>query len=207
MKFLLNKDKSSMLVIGNTVFTFDDPGPKEIDLDTVGGGLVKQIIYNCRRGLLACEDPQALLAKDAVPAPKLATEHERPIAKRIPIKPSDEPTEEDLKPLKKLLKSNVATIKKELAALPPGRIRKLKELETKGKWRKSLIAEMDRMIAKHIKDAKAAVGAMDVGGKVHAPGTEGSPNVSDIVESEVEEVEVTGPGAGTHVARDISEGC
>lgn len=206
MKFLLNKDKSSMLMVGNTVFTFDDPGPKEIDLDTIDHGLVKQLIYNCRRGLLACGDPEALLAKEITPIPRLATDHERPIPKRVPIKPSDEPTEEDIKPLKKLLKSSVATIKKELASLPPGRIRKLKELEMQGKWRKSLLAEMDRMIEKHTRDAKAAVGAMDVGGKVHAPGMTGSPNVSDIVESEEKEVEVNAPNH-RNVAADIVEGC
>lgn len=209
MKFLLNKDKSSMLVVGDTVFTFDDPGPKEIDLDAMAPGLVKQLIYNCRRGLLACGSPDELLAHDSKPIPQLVTDHERPIPQRQPIQPiPEDAAEEDLKSLKKMLKSKIPSIRKELATLPPGRVRKLKELEQAGKNRKRLIADIDKILAKHKETTKAAVGSADVGGKIHAPGAStGSPNVSDIVESEVEEVSVTGPGMDTHVARDISEGC
>ena len=190
MKFLLNKEKSSLLIFGDVIFTFDNPGPKDIDLNA-NSHLVKQVIYNCRRGFLACEDPDALLAMETNSVIVSPTQFNTPIPKHTPINPQ-EATEEDLKPLKQLLKSKIATIKKELITMSPGRVRKLKELESNGKNRKKLIESIDKIITKHTETTKASVGRADIEGKIHAPEIGGSPNVSDIVESEVEEVKIVG---------------
>lgn len=191
MKFQLKIEKSSFLSVAKTLFTYDNP-TQEIELDKLDKSQLSQVIYNCRRGLLACENPDKLLSLVPEPAvPMFNTAKEVPIPQNQPIVGQD-PLEEDLIYLKKILKGNIPTIKKIIPTLSIGRCRKLKELESKGKSRKNLIASLDKILDKFSINLSNKMGGMDVEGKVHTPGIPnvGSTNVSDIVESEVEKVTI-----------------
>lgn len=195
MKFQLNTDKSSFLNIAGVLFTYDSP-LHPIDVEQLDPVLLKQIIYNCKRGFLACDDPAKLLSmvpEPVQPVPTYTVPSTPPIVLTHPV--SADPFEEDLKELKALLKQKVPSIKKALPTLSIGRCRKLKELELEGRNRKGLLASINTMLNKFSESIASSIGTSDVGGKIYAPGVSGigSTNVSDIVESEEVEIKMAAP--------------
>lgn len=188
---LKNKEKVSMCMIGKHYFTYDEPGPKDIDLDSLSQSELNQLIYNARRGVLAVGDPKKLLEytkQTPAAAKSYSTPQERPI-KQEPVQAEDA-IEEDLKPLRELLRGSVNAIKRKVGTLTPGRVRKLLELEIQGKNRKGLKTHLNELLAKHAETVMGQVGDEDIGDKITAQGVAAttSPQVTDVVESEVEQV-------------------
>lgn len=196
MLFKLNTEKSGLLIIGDITFTFDEPGPVEISLESSSAEIFNQLVYSCKTGILKCGDPDKLIAmiekqkkppfrsQAAVAAPV------RPVKKDETVLPGD-PIEEDLKDLKSLLKKNVSSVKKELPGLSPGRLRKLAELEKTGKNRKALLSLLTNLLNKHADTVAKNVSGSDIAGTTHEVGISvGSPQVSDIIDSEIEEVTI-----------------
>ena len=201
MEFLLNKEKTALLMIGKTAWTYDEPGPTEIDLNSISQLELNQIVYNCRRGYLFCGDPEALMALIETVRPPRSAQVPVPVvpAPVIPRKPIKTKNifKDDIHDLKKLLKSTVSSIKKDVCDLPVSKVRKLLALEKSGKKRKSLISLFNEIITKHQSSVQGVVGDKDVGKHIYPIGVSGigSPNVSDIVESE-EEIIICKPTEG-----------
>lgn len=188
---LRDRERVSMCIIGPHTFTYDEPGPKDIDLESLSQQELNQLVYNARRGVLAVGDPDELLrlaSKAPATAQSYSTPHEQPIPKE-PVQGEDV-IEEDLKELRELLRGSVSSVKRGVQGLTPGRVRKLLELELEGKNRKSLKTHLNEVLAKHAESVVGQVGDEDTGDKITAVGVANStsPLVTDIVESEIEQV-------------------
>ena len=196
MEFQLrDPDKTGFIIVAGNTFTYDEPGPHEINVEGLPPGDRNQLLYNCRRGVLACSEPKKLeeLCEVVTQAAKsYATPAERPINPAQPPKIEEvvDPIEEDLKGLRAMLRKSVNTIKKEAKGLPFGRMRKLLELETKGKNRKGVKTFLNEILAKQAEKVMNTVGDEDAGTKFTpiGVGAIGGQQVSDVVESELEQV-------------------
>lgn len=188
---LADRDKVDMLFIGNLHFTFENPGPFDIELDKFSAAEKNAIIYNVRRGILKVDDLESL--KQATigspgASPTFSTATEAPIPSDVPID-LDGYLKIQLKNLKNFLKGGVTTVKKEAVRLPPEELRKLLELETQGQSRKTLVSFLEELLDKHQQMVIARVGTEDLVSMI--PGIGNLDNITDVVESEVEEVRLT----------------
>ena len=192
MKFLLDTSKYGFLMVAGTVWTGDDPGPKEIDLDQLSKAEVEQLMSNCVRGFLKVEDPDGFLAyaqqdtiAKVVPPPPVIPSPPIP----VPLDPEIAPKTNGEK-FSSILKQRAASIKKLLPSFSIGQLRKLEELEKKGKSRKGLLKELSAMLAKHSESVSKSIDTSGTGEERFLVGVNGinSPNVSDIVESEVKQI-------------------
>lgn len=196
MQFQLrDPDKVGFIVVAGNAFTYDEPGPAEIDVESLPLDQRNQLLYNCRRGVLACSEPDKLveLCESVLPAAKAyVTPAERPVpaARPTSIQEVVDPIEEDLKELRALLREPIKAIQRRVHDLPIGRTRKLLELETKGKNRKGVKSYINEILAKHAESVLGSVGDEDAGDKltITGIGQVGSKQVSDVVESELEQV-------------------
>jgi len=196
MQFQLrDPDKVGFIIVAGNTFTYDEPGPHEIDVESLPLDQRNQLLYNCRRRVLACSEPEELvkLCEAVMPAAKsYATPAEKPVKATQPPQIDEvvDPFEEDLKQLRAMLQLGVNKIKKQAKDLPVGRVRKLLELEANRKNRKSLKAFLNDILAKHAEGVLDSVGDEDTGEKFTPVGVGniGSKQVTDVVESELEQV-------------------
>jgi len=191
---LKDKDRTGMCMIGTRLsFTWDNPGPIDIDVNKLTPEEVKQVVYNVNRGVLTVDpvdELQALVDK-IPPATALGgapVAHIPPVTPQQSLDPAKE-IEDDIKKLNKLLLSSIDTIKKETRGFRAARLRRLRELETEGQKRDSLLVYLDELLKTYTASVAASVGNEDVGGKfaAHAPGSV-STQVGDVVESEMQEI-------------------
>lgn len=192
---LANPDKVGFIIVAGNTFTYDEPGPAEINVESLPRDQKNQLLYNCRRGVLACSAPGQLvkLCENVMSVAKsYSTPAERPVhATTSPlIAEVVDPIEEDLKELKALLEQSVNTIKRKATDLSVGRIRKLLELEVSSKNRKGLKTFLDEFLAKHAKSVLGSVGDEDTGEKLFSTGAGqiGSGQVTDVEESDLTQV-------------------
>lgn len=196
MQFQLrDPDKVGFIIVAGSTFTYDEPGPHEIDVESLPLDQRNQLLYNCRRQVLACSEPERLveLCEAVMPAAKsYSTPAEKPITPNTAPQIDEvvDPIEEDLKELKAMLQLGVHKIKKQARDMPVGRVRKLLELEGKDKNRKSLTSFLNEILAKHAENVLDSVGTEDAGQKFTPVGVQqiGSKQVTDVVESELEQV-------------------
>ena len=197
MRFELNIEKSPFCTVGPYSFTFGQE-EHEIDVDQLPDPLKRQLLYNINRGVLLSNDENGLAALAGAMQPVTPVPQEQvPIqyqkvaeAVRVPVK---DPIQEDLKPLRALLRKTVATVKKESASYSVGKLRKLLELEKDGKNRKSVISFLKEYLEKHELSVVARVGPPDDDDSYKtldrlSIDPRRSTQVSDIVESEEEQV-------------------
>lgn len=188
MKIELNTEKSSFCIIGSYSFTF---GQTEYDVDpeTLSPDLRKQFIYNLRRGVLLTKEAGALerLLEDEVQIEAPATPAQQPQVLQ-PILSDSQRIEEDLKQLRKTLAGNIASVKAEAVNFRVARLRKLLELEKEGKARKSLISFLSELLDQHSSSVLSAVGSEDIGDSHQVDPQATSTQITDIVESEGEEI-------------------
>lgn len=192
---LANPERVGFIIVAGATLTFDEPGPVEIDVESLPLDQKNQLLYNCRRGVLACGEPDELIrmCESLVSVAKsYSTPDENPINPTTPPPIVDvvDPVEEDLKELKTMLKLSVETIKSKVVDLSPSRTRKLLELEVAGKSRKGLKTFLNEILAKYAQGVLDSVGDEDVGDKysLTTAGQIGSKQVSDVVESDLEQV-------------------
>lgn len=197
MKIKLNEDKSSMCGIGKKVFlNFENPGPIELDPKTLDRQELGQLVMLIRMQHVLVSDVDELnsiLEGLQKSAPQPATAKPTPVtapAREVTI---EDLQEQDTAALKKILAGSMASVKKDIAALPPSKIRKLLELERQGTARKGIINLATELLAKHQEAVTAKVGTEDIGTATDASKAEIGKgmrgvildNISDIVESEV----------------------
>ena len=176
-------------------FTLDDPGPKDVDIAALGHAEKTQLLYNYRRGALLVRETDReeflKLTQDTPAAVKSYT-----TGAEVPIDPKEPPknalqqqSELEVK-LKSYLKSHWAAIKKEIPNMDMPTIKNLRVLEEAGKGRKSLLKAFDAAIEAHVKSVQSKVAGPDIAGMVHEVGLGNLPstNISDVVESDEEEV-------------------
>jgi hypothetical protein len=189
---LKDRDRNSMLFLNSELhFTYDSPGPIEVELDDLDETLKNRLLYNCRRNLLVVDD-QGVLEKacEGVPAAAktYSTPAERPIEQ--PQLMEKELAAEKTR-FRKILKGKIPSVKKEAAQLRPGQLRSLMEFEEKGKNRKKLMSFFRECLDRLEKAVAARVGDQDAGDSIHpvmVP-AQTSDQVSDVVDSEeVEQV-------------------
>lgn len=186
MQVTLNPDKAAFCTIGATSWTFGEPGPHDVDLTKLSVQEANQLLYNLRRGVLSADDFSELEKMlDLAPSPQYATPREVPIKEPPKI---EDALEEDKKELKKILSGNAASVKKIAQTLRPGRLRKLLELEREGKKRKGVVSFLSELIESHTKSVTANLGIDDMQAQDMVKVNELSTQLTDIVESEVEEV-------------------
>ncbi len=191
MQITLNLDRGSFCFIGQHAFTYGEPGPKEIDIETLSDEERKQLLYNIKRGTLIIDDDSVL--SQLAESNAAAISQESPRIQQRPVQVQDlspeEAIEKDLEELKTLLKDEVATVKKEATSLRPARARKLLELERDGKARKSVVSFLEKLIDSHasIVTAKFAE-ELEIEDRVKT--SQLSTQLTDIVESEEEQVTI-----------------
>lgn len=185
MEVELNTDRSGFLTIGSQVFTYGDPGPRKIDVDGLSPEERRQFIYNINRGVLKAKDIEGLVPEQPVAAaPQQAlAQPAQPLQNAI-----DKAVEEQYKKLKTLSGKAVASIKKEAVDLGANELQKLKTLELEGKKRKSVLGLIDELLEKHQSTVLANVGGDDVGAMFADDPQGTSTQVSEVVESDMEQV-------------------
>jgi len=200
MNFKLNRDKSSFLMIGKTLFTYDDPDHSITDLSDPL--IVRQLVYNCQVGILDCDKKSELFAlvvpePPKTPAPARAPVAPTPPPKIDPMKPiATQATVEafmkdELQELRSLLKQRVPSIKKALPDLSIRKLRKLKELEEGWKNRKALLSDIDALLLKHSSAVGSSIEATIADEtKITFPGQINISGVTDVVESEIETITI-----------------
>jgi len=195
---LADRDRRSLLFIGPLTFTYDDPGPKEIDLRNFSKDQIDQIVYNWRQGVLIVDDEDELKswAEASTPTAKGYSTPAGPVPQIDPARPTAkspvEAQEEAAKQLKKLLSGRIPTIRAALPGLRMAELRKLLELEKSRKARKKVITMLEEVIASHENEVLASVGTQDLSQMAGIHSQDGvvakSTQLSDIVESEVEQI-------------------
>lgn len=194
MQIMLNKDKHGMLFLdGFPPLTFDEPGPLVVEVDELTTNQFNQINYNLSRGALVADNPDELLKFTQILEPAMiAPPKEEKVQKSITEIMSDQEEE-----LVKLLAKTVSTIKKSVPALKGSELRKILMLEKDGKNRKSLIDFLDEANEINTKSVSSTVGEDSIDMEAHASLVKGglglnqySKNVTDVVDSEVEEITI-----------------
>lgn len=204
MQIALNEHgRTLMLFIGQQdphghyplTFTLDDPGPKDVDISSLGPAEKTQLLYNYRRGALLVREADReeflRLTQDTPAAAKgYKTGAEIPIDPKQPPKDALQRQGELESKLKTYLKNHWSTIKKGIPDMDMSTIKNLRALEEAGKSRKSLLKAFDEAIEAHVKSVQSKVAGPDIGGMVHEVGLDRLPstNISDVVESDEEEV-------------------
>jgi len=188
MKVELNTDKSPFLTIGPYSFTFGTP-EHNVAVEELNDELKKQFVYNIRRSVLKLEnkeDIQKLLDVETPDTPMPANV--------IPIRPTDvaqnmeDTIDKTVKILRGILKGTIPSVKKEAATLRLGSLRRLLELEQEGKNRKKLIEFFQKRLSAHRAEVVQAKGTEDMQPVDAVQVDTLSTQLSDIVESEEEQV-------------------
>lgn len=193
MKIMLNKDKYGMLFLdGFAPLTFDEPGPLEVTVKELTSRQVKQLNYNLLRGAIIVDDPNELKKYNEILEPVIIPSATKTIAKNQDI---SEMMKEQESELVKLLTKTISTIKKSVPALKGSELREILRLEKSGKNRKSLVGFLDEANKANTETVSAVVGKTPIDLEEHSKLVKGglglakySKNVSDVVDSEVEEV-------------------
>ena len=147
---LANPDRVPMCFIGPYRLTFENPGPVDVVIDTLGPAEKQQLLFNLQRGVLATREREEihLLLPTAQPAK--------------PVKPAPTPEENDAQELGKLLKKSVASVKKEAAGLRLAQVRRMLDIEEQGKNRKGLTKFFNELISKHQQEVMEKLGAEEL---------------------------------------------
>jgi hypothetical protein len=187
MKIELNTDKQSFCTIGTYSFTWGQT-THDVDIDALTPELRKQFLYNLKRGVLTSEGKaiEELSEAEAQPA-SVEIPVKVPRAPQ-PIMSDTERLKEDLKSLRSLLNLNISSIKAEAINFRVARLRKLLELERTGKNRKGLVAFLDDILEDHNSTVLEVIGDNDVIGQHSEDPIAASTQVTDIVESDEEEL-------------------
>lgn len=191
---LANRERQSMIFLGDPLdFTYDTPGPREVDLDSLTPTQKNQLLYNCRLGILAVDDKEALLqACSGAPAASqsFTTAHEQPLGQEPP-KDAVDGRKSDLEALKLLLDAHHSTVKKNVRNLRPAQVRDLLELEQKGKKRKTILKFLNEVVGKHTSSVSEDLGPIDLaeldGAYAAAPGRR-STQITEVEDSEIQEI-------------------
>lgn len=202
MKFTLNTEKSPFYSVGPFVFTFGQL-EHEVDIHELPDEYKKQLLYGINQGSLLTGDREGLaaLAKAMQPTTPIPMEQvpikQQQVSKDVKLLTVD-PIKEDLKPLRALLRQTVATVKKEAATYNPSQIRKLLDLERENKNRKSVVSFLVDLLEKHEISVLDNMRKSMENGPPRVDPLSIDPNrstlVSDIVESDVEQVTFTPDG-------------
>jgi hypothetical protein len=156
----------------------------------------KQILYNINRGVLRTNDKDGFtsLMKAVQPITPIPLE-QIPLQTKGVVQKTQalvkDPIKENLKPLKALLRQNVSTVKKEVAVMSIGQIRKLLELEKETKNRKSVVNCLISKLEEHEIGVLNSVGVEDslpVKEDLLKRDPMRSTQITDVVESEEETV-------------------
>jgi len=191
---LSDTSRTSMLFIGDLgqdgtypiMLTIDDPGPKNIDLDSIGTQEKRQLLYNYNCGNLLIKDADKYLellghviqTTPTTTVPVLAQSFTEITKQKRKIQEIE---------LKKYLKKHWASIKKEIPTMDLMTLRQLTDLEKSGKKRKGLIKTLEKAITTYSKEVSDKLAGNDISNMVYDPNAVTSTNVSDVVESNVVE--------------------
>ena len=195
---LANREQISMLYFGKELgFTYDDPGPKDVDIDSLSKDLKNQLLYNCRKGALTCSDLTTLQkACEGLPAAsqKFTLPAEKPVTEvKSVMDLMAEKAEADKTELRSLLKEKIGVIRARTATLPLPHLKILLSLEKDWKARKAVVALLEELVAKHTKSVVELLGPEDVGMKVFNPSANKLDDGQVVEESEVEQVSLNIP--------------
>lgn len=185
-------------MVARYAFTFDDPGPYDIDVDLLTHLERNQLLYNVRRRVLQTDQPDKLvkLCRGEWAASKtFSTPAEVPATKVVEADKFVVENENRTKEYKSLLTQSATSIKKDVIGKPVSEIRKILDLEILGKNRKGVVKFFNSVLFKHAEEVMSSVGELGNGEKTIVAGRTsiGSPLVTDIVESEVRQIEVLNP--------------
>jgi len=191
---LADKDKCSMLFLGEPLnLTYDEPGPVEVDFNSLSEIQKKQIFFNWKRGVLIVNDEDLLKSIYNKPIQVVQTAVEKQVdSSMVKVIAFEESVgnvlrEREVK-LRALLRKPLATIKKQLLSLSNVELRELVEIEKKTKNRKKLIDMIDPLVNKHRVGVGKIVGTEDIGNSTHNPYARALDNSMEVIESETEEV-------------------
>lgn len=192
---LADKDKCSMLFLGNGLnFTYDEPGPVEVDLNTLTPDQRTQVYYHWKRGVLSVSDEDQLKSIYQQAAPPPAKSYATTTVIQNEAQPVTQPQDIDeaLKArtarLKTILRKKINAIKRDLHTLSGVELLELVELEKQTKNRQKLIELLNSYIIKTRQDVSKSVGTEDVGKSIFVPNAQALDNSLDVVESEMEDV-------------------
>jgi hypothetical protein len=200
IKVTLNKEKHGMCFVGSHVFNFDNPGPIEINVETLSAQDRNQFIYNYRQRVLKVENIEELLSGDELPAMsnKFMTPGEKPLTIKKKNNPRDI-IEQETRTLNKLLRRKVGIIQETTKTMPVGQLRRLLEIEITQKNRKKLVSFINDILNKHANSVMNNMGEEDL--EVSRPpdhrvlgiNRQYLDNISEVVESDIEQIILNPP--------------
>ena len=182
---LANLERHSILFIGSSIsLTPENPGPVFVDVGSLTEVEASQVMFNIRKGVLSATGSlDDLRGKLNAPAVQRST----PPAKK-PVK--DNRGVE----FRKILAKKIGTIKKEVSGFSVSDLKKLMDLEKKGKNRKRLNAYLGGLYQTHTEQvAKRIKSAQDNSGKAGLDTQTFLDDLPNVVESGEEKVEFTLP--------------
>ena len=205
MQVRLNETRASMVQIDTHFLTFRNPGPVDIDLDKLDKSRLNQLLYNIRKGVIV-KPPEDEMHK------LLALTNQLPAASNRFVTPEENKlnnedssrlmtlsrmAEEEDK-LKKVLKGNIDTVKKEVGTMSLSQVRKVLDIEVHTRNRPSLVKWLDTLVQSHTNQVTRDLYAKpsndqvknqsDLVKKGLGNGIVDLDNIGDIVESDVEQV-------------------
>jgi hypothetical protein len=195
MKVTLNTDKASLLFIsGLPNLTVDEPGPIDVNVDTLTRQQAGQLLMSVNLGKVTTDVDFLELFKQKFVSPEvLAKMLVKPAPKVLP--PIEEKEFSVLEKLvadkerwKNLLSQSIPSIKKQLPSFSSTELLSIKNVETNGKKRARVLEALDQLIDKFFAEVKA-----NIPDAPPLPDEPYSTNVSDVVESNVENVTFTIP--------------
>jgi len=183
---LANLERHSILFIGSSIsLTPENPGPVFVDVGSLTEKEASQVMFNIHKGVLSAtgslDDLRGKLNIQTVRTPT-------PAAVKKPVK--DNRGIE----FRKILAKKIGTIKKEVSGFSVSDLRKLMDLEKKGKNRKRLNAYLGGLYQTHTEQvAKRIKSAQDNSGKAGLDTQTFLDDLPNVVESGEEKVEFTLP--------------
>ncbi len=190
MQVELNIEKSPFCTIGPYSFTYGHPEHK-VNTDKLTPEYKKQLLYNLRRDILRTEDKEAMTGLIDDPTPQGPA-----LVAVLPVSPDDvAESMEDIvgkntRVLKKILLGTIPSVKKEAAIMRLGNLRKLRELEEKGKNRKRLLDIFSKHLEIHTTEVMEAKGNEDLESIDMVSVSNLSTQLTNVVISEEEQITI-----------------
>ena len=198
MKFSLNTERAAILFIhGIHNFTYEQPGPIEVNPATLTEGQIHQLKSALLRDVLTSDETAEFLTQGVPVTPVVIDSN--------PIDPA-EPVDSRREQLGQILRGSVSSVKKILPSVAMADVRKVRELEKEGKNRKSLLGVLDELLSLYTETVKESVGITDLADlsrlkKKETPANTAHlrgglslhqymQNITDVVESDIEEIQI-----------------
>lgn len=184
---LKETSRQAFVFIGDLHFSFADPGPKTINLQSMKVDQRKQLLHSYNRGFLDISDLQILrdsIEHEISPVLNYVTPETLVVTQPEPPEPASpmvtviKANNNKTKELRGILNNHWATIKKLSLNMSVSEVRMLLDLEKGGKNRQALVKHLKTVLEKHAQTVKSSI----------LPGSPMESEYDPVMDSDVSEV-------------------